>query len=92
MILHPRERIVRKAENELIAAIHGWLKKNDLTTIEELAVINHVLGNTIAGTLKMALRQERHGNTDDPAGVAREEDDGQEWGPGARGDAGDSDG
>lgn len=76
--MHPRARVVQEAQTDLQGRILEWLKDHDLTTIEELAVLNHTLSGTISGTLKMCLRQERHGNVDEGADAEgrQDQDDG----------------
>lgn len=83
VLVHPREQLCREAESELRLAITAVTCKKDgvfsqLTFVEEMQVLNTVFSGEVGGTLKYALRHERHGNTDTPAGFApseREEDD-----------------
>lgn len=67
--IHSREREVEKAEMDLRSRLLEWMKEHDLTTYEHLRVVNQVLSGEIAGTLKYAIREERHGNTDTPGGL-----------------------
>lgn len=67
--MHPRQKIMHDAQRDLQKQVYEWLQRHDLTTIEELHIINYVLSNTIGGTLKYALREERHGDTDTPGGI-----------------------
>lgn len=71
--MHPRAAIVRTAQTDLQKVIGEWLERHDLTTVEELAVLNHTLSGTIGGTLKFAIRQERHGDDDTPGDEAPQE-------------------
>ena len=69
--LHPRERIVRKAENDLRSAVIDIVHKAELTTGESLQVVNGALSGWIAGVAKHAIREERHpGEPDKPGGFA----------------------
>lgn len=70
MIIHPRERLVREAENKLTQAFIEWAKDKDLTIIEELQVVNKVSSDWVSTILKYELRQERHGNKNTPSGLA----------------------
>lgn len=89
MRMHRRQKIVHSAQVDLQKQIRDWLQRHDLTTIEELHLINYVLSNTIGGTLKYALREERHGDVNEPAGLAsKKKGESLEWGPGAPNDAG----
>jgi hypothetical protein len=66
--LHPRERIVAKAENDLRTAVAEAVR--DLTTGEELRVLAAVFGDRVGGIAKYAIRDERHGKSDKPGGLA----------------------
>lgn len=55
---HPRAEKVRKAQTDLQRRILEWLQEYELTTLEELAILNHVLSGTISGTLRKCLRLE----------------------------------
>jgi hypothetical protein len=69
--IHPRERIVRAAETELLEAVIEWrMSHRDLTFGEELRIVNKVLSETIAGMAKHEIRAERHpDNPDKPGGL-----------------------
>lgn len=69
MRMHPRERAVRKARSALQSCLTQWLQHHDLTTYEEIMVISDVMGSAITGAMKLAIREERHGNTDTPGGI-----------------------
>ncbi len=62
---HHRTRQTRKAEVILRDAIIE-LHKLDLTTAEFLQVINRVMSESMATSLKYAIRYERHGDGDTP--------------------------
>lgn len=66
--IHPREAIVNKAENDLRTAIAAAVR--ELTTAEELRVLASVFGDRVGGIAKYAIREERHGKTDKPGGIA----------------------
>lgn len=67
--IHSRERRCLDADLELSRAITEIATKHELTTVEELRLVNSTLSNHIGGILKFALRKERHGNTDKPGGL-----------------------
>lgn len=67
--IHPREKLVNKAEREIENTISNILEKHDLTVAEELRVLAAVLGNRIGMTAKFMIREERHGDTDKPGGL-----------------------
>lgn len=69
MKIHPREVIVRKAENELRELLCTVTDKHGLTEAEKLRVINAIASDWIAGVAKYAIRDERHGVTDKPGGL-----------------------
>lgn len=73
---HPREQIIHRAQSDLAKRVQEWLDENDLTTVEELAVINAVLSGTIGGTLKYCIRSERHDEVETPGGVEKASDEG----------------
>ena len=77
VLMHPREQLCREAESELRLAIAAVTCKkggvfSKLTLVEEMQVLNTVFSGEVGGILKYALRYERHGNTDTPAGFASE--------------------
>jgi hypothetical protein len=72
MRIHPREATVRSAENELREEIHRVIEKHELTEAEALRMVNAVCSGWIGWVARYAVRQERHGNTDTPGGLAPE--------------------
>lgn len=66
MRAHPRVVACRKAQSDLQSRILDWLQAHDLTTVEELAILNYVLSGTIGGTLKYCIREERNENVEKP--------------------------
>jgi hypothetical protein len=71
---HPRDVYCQQAGNDLTKRVADWLKEWDLTTLEELTLLNHVLSGTIGGTLKYCIREERHGDPDKEGGLVHEEE------------------
>lgn len=67
---HPREQYVREARGELQKSLLKWLEFFDLTTAEEVMVLTTVMSGLITGTMKYAIREERHGDANVPGGVA----------------------
>ena len=65
--IHPRERLVTEAENELRRAYIEALSK--LSTAECIQVINNVAHSEIALIIRQAIRMERHGDPDKPGGL-----------------------
>lgn len=63
--LHLREAITAEAKIEFLKFINDWLNKHDLTSIE----FQQILLDQMQSSLKYALRLERHGNDDTPAGL-----------------------
>lgn len=68
MKIHPREALVREAENKIRLVYVEALK--GLTTCEAISVVNHMAFTEIGGMMKFAIREERHGDTDKPGGLA----------------------
>ena len=66
--IHPREQIVRNAENRLREAISVLVDSEKLTTAEELRVVAGVLGEHIGRIAMYAIRAERHPEDPDKAG------------------------
>ena len=60
MRIHPRTRIVERAELEIGDAVHQAIEEHELTFVE----IQQILATTQLRYLKYALRHERH--PDDP--------------------------
>jgi len=69
--LHPRERLVDLAENELTRAILDVREKHDITGVEYLQFLTLEMQRT----LKYMLRYERHGDGEKEAGLAYDEDE-----------------
>lgn len=69
--LHERDKAVHEAATDLRGRVRDWLTSHELTTTEELAVLNHTLGGIIHGTLKLCLRRER---TDEQATDQKDSD------------------
>lgn len=65
MKLHKREKITIEAENELRGIILNWGDTYKLTLVETLQILNSI----VSTKLKYALREERHGNCNKPAGL-----------------------
>jgi hypothetical protein len=73
--MHPRVQVVNRAERELRDAVSNWSRgeaATELTLLEYLQVVNRVLHDDVAGTLKYEIREERHGDTDRPGDWAPE--------------------
>ena len=63
--IHPRtQQVTQPAEHTLREVISKWSLDHDLTTTEELTILNRVAGDHIGTCLKYALRHERHGELD----------------------------
>ena len=58
--LHERFRLVQIAKGDLEAFLCDWVKKHDITHIEEARLLSQALDDI----LRYALRQERHGTTE----------------------------
>ena len=67
--IHPRERLVDEAEQQLRMSLIS-LHKLGLTTGEFLQVVSNVLGGEVRSIARYAIRVERHGNTETPGGWA----------------------
>ncbi len=68
MKIHPRESIVKDAEQKLRGAMLDILGDADLTTGEELRILESVLGGMISNIAKHIIRHERHPNEPDKPG------------------------
>lgn len=67
--MHPREQIVHEAEIDLRDVIIDWMRRHtELTYVEQAVVYANVAANS-ASPLKYALRIERHGDDQTPAGL-----------------------
>lgn len=71
---HPRELRCNKAEIDLSMAIHKVIEEHNLTTAEQLRVVNAALSKYIGHIAKIEIRLERHGNTETPGGWANDND------------------
>lgn len=69
MKIHPRELLVRQAENDLRIALLDIKTRHGLTEAEALRMINTATSEWIGGVAKHSIREERHGNTDTPGGL-----------------------
>lgn len=67
--IHPREQPCRDAELEISQFISATIKKHELTTAEQLRVVNTVCSDHIGHIAKFSIRHERHGDTDKPGGL-----------------------
>jgi len=68
--IHPRVRICQEARQAISEAITKAVKEHELTTAEEISVINAACSSHIGHIAKYAIRHERHGNEDRPGGFA----------------------
>lgn len=72
--MHPREPMVRTAENDLRKAISDVVfRKYDgerLSPGEQLRVVNAACSDWIANEAKYTIREERHGDASKPGGLA----------------------
>ena len=64
MRIHPRTRIVERAELQLGDAVRAAVREHDLTTVE----LMQILASTQLRWLKYALRAERHPDDPDKGG------------------------
>ena len=69
MQMHPREKQIDEAERVLSKAILK-LHKMDLTHNEFISVVTQVMSTTVLTTTKYAIRRERHGDPEQPGGLA----------------------
>lgn len=65
------------AQTDLQGQVLEWLKRHDLTTVEELATLQYVLGGTISGTLRAIIRAEREGHDHELQESEEKEDSGR---------------
>lgn len=68
MKIHPREAIVRGARHKLSAAVLDAVK--GLTAAEATQVVTGALTDYILTSCKYDIRLERHGDTEEPGGLA----------------------
>lgn len=67
--VHSREEITRRAAGELTDFCIQWHGKYGLSFLEELTLLQ----SQMATILMYALRYERHGETETPSGLEKEE-------------------
>lgn len=72
---HPREKVVRKASIEARVAVDEILRKHGITDGEETRVILAIVNDFIGGMARHMIRMERHGNADEPGGLAGEDEE-----------------
>lgn len=65
---------VPEAADELMKATADLVKKYELTEAEQIRVVVAACQNWLGSIAKYAIREERHGNTDTPGGLARDEE------------------
>lgn len=70
MKVHPREAIVEGARRRIELAVAEVFQQAKLTTAEQIRVITAVMAGELQGIAKYAIRQERHGDSDTPGGLA----------------------
>lgn len=68
--IHPRVKPCNEARQAIEAAIAKAVKEHELTTAEEISVINGACSSCIGHIAKYAIRHERHGDKDRPGGWA----------------------
>ena len=68
--IHPREQPCQRARLEIEQAIADAVKKHNLTTAEQLRIVNAVCSDWIGGVAKWAIRYDRHDRGDKPGGTA----------------------
>lgn len=67
--LHPREKVVRQAEMDLLTALETVITQHKLTVGECMRVVVAVLGGHIGGIARSTIRVERHGDANKPGGI-----------------------
>lgn len=72
MKIHPREPLVNEVEAKILATIHRETAR--LTEAESLRVVNKACSGWIASVAKYAIRLERHGDADQPGGLAPDDE------------------
>lgn len=72
MKLHEREKLTREASASLKESMIAWAKQYSerLTFAEEIKIVTSELSDWILGMTKYAIRDERHGDTSKPGGLA----------------------
>ncbi len=70
MMIHPREERCRAAEGAINEALWCAVDKYALTDAERLRVVTAALAGYLSGMAKYAIREERHGNSNTPGGLA----------------------
>lgn len=73
--LHPREKMVREAQTQLMQNLLDLQRNFELTDGEWVSIIAGELGDTLTRWAKYAIREERHGRADRPGGLAGPEDE-----------------
>ncbi len=68
--MHERELVVKEVQLKLSKYLCDTMLESDLTYGEQLRVLAEVYGNWIAGIAKYMIREERHGDTNRPGGLA----------------------
>jgi hypothetical protein len=75
MRVHERDQAVQVASARMGIALLDVAKEHDLTDIEYAVAASSALSDLIGRHWKYELRWERHGNTEDPAGIVKAEFD-----------------
>ena len=72
MKLHEREKVVHEAKMDLAEKVLEWMQthRKNLTTAEELKVVSGEFGDYMQRMAKYAIRRERHGDENQPGGLA----------------------
>lgn len=72
MKLHEREKLIREAEFALKSALIDWSSSfgDKITFAEEIRIVSGELGGWLGSAAKYAIREERHGDTSKPGGLA----------------------
>lgn len=76
MKLHERFFKVRQVEAELGLLVAKFVAEHadDLTMAEWVQVLTNVFGDKLGHVAKCMIREERHGNQNDPGDIAEEKD------------------
>ena len=70
--IHEREALTNKALVELLEWLDQWAKRHQLTHLEKLIALRDTANHYVDTYFKHELRYERHGDTDTPAGWAKD--------------------
>lgn len=65
--IHPRRARCTKAKLEIQQAICDAWERHGITDVEMLGIVNTIAADHIGGFAQGLLREERHGNRDQPA-------------------------